>query len=369
MVRQKSAKQKYYNLSEIQKTNSQYNFILGERSNGKSFAIKKHCLERAIKNNDYEKFFLLRRYSDDIKKEYVISYFGDKNLNIEKLTNGRFNSIITKSGKIQLVLIDENNKISSDFLTVGYVRSINQAERYKSNTYEDVSNVIFEEFVATGLYLTNEIDKFLSIISTIARRDEIRVYLIGNTISRNCIYFQYFNLKNVPKQKQGTIDIYTFKSCDQRNENNELIEYRIAVELCANLSQNTKMYFGESSQKAITSGAWCSDDYPRIKVDEECKLIHTIIFEYGFSMFKADCYIKNDFIFWKISPKNTEIKRNTRLITDKFSKQGRLISYKLESLTIKENKLLSLFNSKKVFYSDNLTGTEFNQALNYFKRL
>ena len=46
------SKQKYYNLSNLLKTESQYKMLLGERSNGKSYAVKEFVLNDAYKKNN-----------------------------------------------------------------------------------------------------------------------------------------------------------------------------------------------------------------------------------------------------------------------------------------------------------------------------
>ena len=44
------AKQKFYSLKNILKENAEYNLLLGERSNGKSYATKEHCVRKAYEN-------------------------------------------------------------------------------------------------------------------------------------------------------------------------------------------------------------------------------------------------------------------------------------------------------------------------------
>ena len=46
------SKQKYYSLNNLLKTESQYKMLLGERSNGKSYAVKEYVLNEAYKNNN-----------------------------------------------------------------------------------------------------------------------------------------------------------------------------------------------------------------------------------------------------------------------------------------------------------------------------
>ena len=48
-------KQKYYRLDKIKKVDAQYKMLLGERSNGKSYAVKEDALQDAW-SHDNKKF-------------------------------------------------------------------------------------------------------------------------------------------------------------------------------------------------------------------------------------------------------------------------------------------------------------------------
>ena len=69
-------KQKFYRLTNIEKKNAQYNILLGERSNGKSYAVKEKCLIEAWNDPD-KKFILLRRWDLEIKPNLSEAYFKD----------------------------------------------------------------------------------------------------------------------------------------------------------------------------------------------------------------------------------------------------------------------------------------------------
>ena len=62
---------KYYSLENILKHNAQYNILLGMRSNGKSYAVKYHVLQKAY--NHKGNFIYMRRYKDYIKGKDVES--------------------------------------------------------------------------------------------------------------------------------------------------------------------------------------------------------------------------------------------------------------------------------------------------------
>lgn len=88
-------------------------------------------------------------------------------------------------------------------------------------------------------------DNLTDLVSTIARRDSVRVFMIGNTINRLCPYFTEWELSHVKEQAQGTIDIYTH-STNQIDEEGQPIEIVIAVEYCANSGKNSQMFFGKN---------------------------------------------------------------------------------------------------------------------------
>ena len=56
-------KQKFYSLKNILARNAIYNVIIGERSNGKTFAVLQYALERYVKTG--EQLAILRRWVED----------------------------------------------------------------------------------------------------------------------------------------------------------------------------------------------------------------------------------------------------------------------------------------------------------------
>ena len=82
----------YYSNKKILEKNAEYNIILGERSNGKSYCIKmEQCLKKAIKQEKCT-FVIIKRLSEDIKAGFIEEYFAD--MPISKLTKGKYNKIV-----------------------------------------------------------------------------------------------------------------------------------------------------------------------------------------------------------------------------------------------------------------------------------
>ena len=66
-------KNEFYSLTNIKKKNATYNVIIGERSNGKTYA----CLLDAVKNflKDGKQFAYVRRWKEDISNKRASQIF------------------------------------------------------------------------------------------------------------------------------------------------------------------------------------------------------------------------------------------------------------------------------------------------------
>lgn len=83
-------KQIHYNIDNIDKENANFNIIFGEKSNGKSYAVKhKWAILHYIETG--KRFILLRRWKEDISQLWIEQYFAD--VDVVKITNGRYNCI------------------------------------------------------------------------------------------------------------------------------------------------------------------------------------------------------------------------------------------------------------------------------------
>ena len=125
------AKQKkYWTPDEILKTKPTYAMVLGEKGNGKSYAIKMHVLKQFFEKG--EKFALFRTLKEDLKN--LSEYFEDMHLDEKgnrrrrELSGGEWDRIKVYRQEIYLVRdeevtkkrivdYDENGKPVYDFYT------------------------------------------------------------------------------------------------------------------------------------------------------------------------------------------------------------------------------------------------------------
>ena len=139
----------YYNLDNIDSENAQINLIWGERSNGKSYQVKHkkginpylESVEKSV--TEHKRFMLIRRWKEEIKPEKIEQYFLD--VDIYKLTEGKYNCISLYKGKLWLSNYDPESKPQikrGDY--IGYVVALSTEQTYAGASYLDVDNMIFE---------------------------------------------------------------------------------------------------------------------------------------------------------------------------------------------------------------------------------
>ena len=342
----------------ITKGKLKYLILLGQRSNGKSYSAKHLAVQKAYNNN--ELFIYLRRRKEDIADYLTDTYFND--LNVTEITEGVYNSISVYRKGIYLANTDDDGNVTRGLL-VGYVRSLNQAERYKSGAYSRVKYILYEEFVTEGTYLTNEVDKLDSFVSTVLRMENGCIILIGNTISRVCPYYREYGLSNIRKQKQGTVDLYKKTGKD---ENGESVEINIGVFLTGSVEGVSKMFFRKSAGM-INRGEWFTNEQPHLVGNlDDYSIIHTVVYVMGDNTFLCRLLsgYKNAFgVIWYITPKTTDIKENTRIVSRKQATGGIWSRDFRSPVTKDESVAFDLLLRGYVAFADNLTGTEFYQCL------
>ena len=167
----------YYNSQDLRSRNALFNFVIGERGNGKTFDFKKYCIDSYAKKK--KQFIWTRRYEtefDDIDL-FFTDLHNDKDF-YEKYKDVEFSA---KGGKFYY-----NKEV------MGYYIPLSKQLTKKSTPYPNVDKIVFDEFIITKNnyhYLPKEVINFFEFYSTISRLRDIKVYFISNAISWNNPYF------------------------------------------------------------------------------------------------------------------------------------------------------------------------------------
>lgn len=187
----------YYNPNKMLSYNRLMNFVIGARGIGKSYSMKKYPINRFLKHG--EQFIYIRRYKEELKK--ISQYFSDVSHEFPE------NNFEVKG-----------REFYCDGNLMGWAIPLSQWQKEKSNSYPDVTTIIFDEFIRqkdTSRYLPNEVEALLNLVDTVIRdRDNARVICLSNAVTITNPYFVYFKITpdvnkryNAYKDKQVLIEI------------------------------------------------------------------------------------------------------------------------------------------------------------------
>lgn len=354
---------KYYNLKAILKTDSTYNIIIGERSNGKTYASLKYGVEQYFKHGS--QIAILRRWQTDIKGNRASEVFKALVANDEvfKISKGVYQGIKYYGGKFYLCNYDDSGKsIYNDNDVIAYSFSLSDTEHNKGDSYPDIKTIIFDEFLTRQVYLPDEFVLFMNTISTIVRnRTDVKIFMLGNTVNKYAPYFDEMGLKNVKEQTQGTIDIYKYGNT----------KLKVAVEYCKSMgkSKENSFYFAFDNPKLemIKTGAWELDIFPHCPIKYKPKnVIFTYFIEYGGSRFQCEIVNKDNNVFTFIHEKTTPLQNEKRDLVYSLDYNSKINYNRNILLGHNEitNKIKNFFVLDKVYYQDNNVG---NTIANYLK--
>lgn len=359
MTKQKT---KFYSLKNILAKKATYNLIIGERSNGKTYGILKYALEKYCK--DKGQLAIVRRWKEDITGRRASDIFSSINADglVSKFTDGEYEGVHYWAGKFYLCTYDENHKaLYTDNDCFAYCFSLSDTEHNKSVSYPHITTIFFDEFLTKKLYLADEFILFMNTISTIVRqRDNVEIFMAGNTVNKFCPYFQEMGLTHVQKMEQGSIDVYTYGDS----------QLKVAVEYCDSISHQKKsnFYFAFDNPKLqmITGGKWELDLFPHLPIKyNKSQVLFDFCIVFDGNTFHGEIINCGDGdIILYYHEKTTPIKDNTVVFSLEES-----VSMWYNKNIYKANfnagrKIVWLMEHGKTFYQNNDVG---NTIANYLK--
>lgn len=173
---------KLLSLKDLNNENPELYLCTTNRSGGKTTYFGKYCTSQFLKGKG--KFGLIYRYNyelDDVAdkffKDLSSLFFHDYTMISERRASGIYH---------ELFLVKREDKIPC-----GYAITLNSADQIKKNSHQfsDIDRMIFDEFQSeTNHYCTDEIKKFISIHTSIARGNgkhcrRVPVYMLSNSVS------------------------------------------------------------------------------------------------------------------------------------------------------------------------------------------
>lgn len=347
-------KSNYYSLEKILLKNAIYNIIFGERSNGKTFSVQEYILKGYIE--DDSQGAIIRRWDEDFRgKRGRETFSGIVNAKVvEKLTKGQWTHIAYKSHCWYLAKYDNDlDKEICDIKPFCYAFSLNAVEHDKSTSYPNIKNILFDEFLTRSVYLKDEFIIFQNVLSTIIRdREDVKIFMCGNTVNQYSPYFSEMGLTNITKMEKGDIHLYKYGDSD----------LTVAVEYSDGIKGGKKSdkYFAFNNQKLkmITNGGWELELYPHLPYEYKREnIVNRFYILFENQMLEGEFIKVNKVMFIYIHRKTTPIKNPEKyMIYGQTASPHLNINRKLKPINLISRQIISYFKYDKVFYQDNTIG-------------
>lgn len=346
-------KRKYYTTDRIDATGAYYRVIYGERSDGKTYSVLLGAVKRYWEAG--KQMAYVRRWDEDIKGKRARELYNSivENGEISRLTGGKWNDIHYNGGRWFLSYTDGKNRLN-DETPLAYAFSISAVTHDKSISYPNVTTILFDEFIDRRGYLTDEFSLFMNVLSTIIRdRDDVVIYMCGNTVNKFCPYFNEMGLNNVKKQKKGAIDLYRY------GESN----LTVAVEYSkgsGKVGKASDVYFAFDNPKLkmITEGAWEINVYPRTPHKIRPKdILYKYFIHFDHEWLQANIVNIGNDLYTYIHPCREPTDKDSYLIySQDFSVKPNYVRFLSNPHSKIERKIYDFYAKDKIFYSDNDTG-------------
>lgn len=244
----------YHTNKNINAKKANVNMIIGKRANGKSYStLAFDCMKEFIDSNYEDQFAYVRRWDTEMALIQNDVFNGMvQNGWLEWYSKGRWNNVQYWRGKWYLRRLDDEGTVEEKMTTpMAYGFCVSTAEKAKGPDYPHIETIVFDEFIPmSGRYCPKELHLWQNLISTIDRnRNKCKIYMIANTISKDCVHFDYYGID--PDQlEQGKIYI---KPCGTKG--------KLAIEYCNDVgaAETTEsVYFNEDDEvgSMILNGGW-----------------------------------------------------------------------------------------------------------------
>lgn len=195
---------RYYSVDRLKATGCDYNFVISGRGPGKSTAIVNMLIDEHADNGG--EFVRIARYNWECSRSLMGMWFNDVNrAHMEDVIGTGV--VDYKNGYWCYTDAFEKER------KIGYLVTLNDQDTFKSASFDRVTNIVYEEFacISERDYIDKEVDLFLSALSTIVRRRQnVRVWFIGNTLSKHNPFFDFFGI-DVDRIGLHPGDIKTFR--------------------------------------------------------------------------------------------------------------------------------------------------------------
>lgn len=229
----------YWDINNVLSYNAFMNVSMAGRGIGKTWQVLLWSLYH--KKNTGKEFIYLRRYKSETKTlKTLLDPLVD---NIKFIGDG-----------------NDGGAYKWNNYTLGYCKALSIAQNFKSNNFENVDTIIFDEAIIkqsiSQRYLKDEVTLLLEFISTVFRhRKNCRIFILGNNLDFFNPYCEYFNIKVFNKKYFDKDRGIYIEYCDTQPKLREIEKETPLYKLSQNTSYHKYHYDNEVLLENLVSNS------------------------------------------------------------------------------------------------------------------
>lgn len=267
----------FYNWRYLNGYNAKIKVVIGGRGLGKTFACVLSCLRDFA--NKKERFVYVVETLDDVKtlsqnkgerffsaiKDYLSSSESTTKIKLYKKLFGDSSEI--DNGETDLVGDDGNKVIGGTIKvggeTAGYLIAINAYGNLKRNNFSNIKTIIIDEFIPEEIDIRHLqiAKKVVSVVQTVARRKDINIIMLGNSIRLDDVLLVKLGLDNMRvgevrliSDKYGLLIIAHYVDMSEYPKFKQASEESVAGRLATLLGEDNldkNIFRGELNEKQL----------------------------------------------------------------------------------------------------------------------
>ena len=363
-------------------------FVYSGRNRGKSFEISSQLIADAW--YDKKLFGYIRR--NDCTSYDIEQYFEDKRDFISDMTDGLYCGITRQKGKLKF-FSEESDEETGEVNRIigedcGYFFALSRQASYKSLQYPEVKNLIYEEVLTDGSYLSSEPEKLMNLYSTVRRsKEDFMMWLVSNTVSVVNPYSSSWGIY-LAKNKPGDIRLSKLY-LGSKGEDDEEQYLMIAAHYLQDKATISKEELKKKRNRirtSISNNRW--DELQlyttvSLRFMRQFTIDETVVFEYDDLMFQGDIVeVPNNIIrlytadedetvvptketipILYIRRKTTEPFATTRLYTNNAERMSEYVTKGFKIIYTIDKAIDAILQRGWVIGADNLTMNDFYKSL------
>lgn len=352
---------KYWDRTALDSTGALYRLAIGGRGNGKTYSWCRSILESYFDKKEQAAY--IRRFAEELMPKNISGLFNPHYDYIKKKSKGKYNGVFYRAKEFRLCYYEDDGTLTAkDSTPFCITADLNTSMVTKGADRAPVTSILFDEFMTRNLYLKDEFILFQNLLSSLIRdRNNVIIYMFGNTVNRYCPYWEEMGLKGAAKIQQGEIQTYQYGDTG----------LSLALEYCPDVSdqrKDTSKYFAFDNPqiRMISSGAWEIALYNRCpyKLFDEDILKEFYVCFQGETIKGKVIRKENDyFLFFHQHTRDTKLKPTDIVYCDFAAPSQYWVYNALDAPTLVHKEIIRLLQRKKVFMSTNEVG---EVVRNYF---